>query len=85
MAELLAGVDIGDMHFHDGSLHSPDSILERNARMSVGSGIENYSVPVKSHLMYLVDELSLHVRLIVAKVNVGITLHEFVVVFRKTS
>ena len=44
VAEFLALVDIGDMNLHTWALQAADAILQGNARVGIGSCIEDYTI-----------------------------------------
>ena len=43
VAELLTLVDIGDVNLYHRSLEGADAVLQGNARVGVGTGVEHYS------------------------------------------
>lgn len=71
MPQRLALVDVGDVHFHYRSRQSADAIGQSQARMGVGTGVENDAIAAESHLLQSVDEFSFHVALIVVDVHIG--------------
>ena len=74
VAELLALVHVADMYLDGRCLHCLQGIEQGHAGMGVGSGVEHDAVEVKPHLVYLVDETSLVIALVVAYLDVGIAL-----------
>jgi len=65
MAELLALMYVGDMHFDDRTFQRTDTVVEGYAGVSVRPGIEYDSIISESHLLHLIDEFSLNITLIV--------------------
>ena len=76
MAELLALVNITDMYLYDGAAQAADTVLQGHAGVGVGSGIEHDAVvaPEEARLLHLVDELALHVALIVVYLYIRVFL-----------
>ena len=72
VAELLTLVDIGDVNLYHRSLEGADAVLQGNARVGVGTGVEHYSVATETYLLQFVYQLTLNVALVVANLNVRI-------------
>ena len=76
MAEGLALVDIGDMYLDDGGCDGTDGIVEGDAGVGVGSGIEDDAVGGEAVGVEAVDEVTLMVALVVVELYVGVLLAE---------
>ena len=72
MAELLALVDIGDVYLYDGRRDGADGIVEGDAGVGVGAGVEDDAVGRESYLVELVDEVALVVALEVGELHSGV-------------
>lgn len=81
VAELLPFVYVGDVYLHDGALQTADTVLQGDAGMGVGSGVQHDAVIGESHLLQLVDQFALDVALVVFNLHVG----EFLFQFRKVA
>ena len=77
MTEGLAGMHIGDVNLHNRRLHGPDSILQSNGRMRIGTRIQDNAVRLKTRLLYLVNQLTLNVRLKIVYPHFGILRTKF--------
>ena len=73
MTVLLALMHIADMHLHDGAMERADAVEQRDARVSVGTGVEHDARTVggEAHLLHLVDQLALNVALVIAELHIG--------------
>lgn len=67
MAKCLAGMDIGNMHFHGGHWYCRQGIGQRYGCMRIATGIDYHSIKGKSNLMYLINQGSFMVGLKVVK------------------
>ena len=67
MAELLALMHVRDVYLDDGALQTPDAVVQRHACMGVGPSVEHDAIVAskEARLLHLVDQLALHVTLIV--------------------
>lgn len=66
---------IGDMNLNHRSSDRPDRILQGNGRMGIGPRIQDDAVRIKTHLLYLVYQLSFDVGLeIVYDIRTPLTL-----------
>ena len=76
MAELLALVDVGYVNLHNGAFQRTDAVLQGYAGVSIGAGIEDDAVVAaeESHLLHLVNQLTLDVALEIANLYVWIIL-----------
>ena len=76
MTELLTTVNVGDMDFDDRTLQRTDAVVQRDARVRIGTRVQHDAVVAleESRLLHLVDQLTLHVALIVVYLHVGIAL-----------
>lgn len=72
MAKLLALVNIGYMHLYRRAFQRADAVLQGNARMGIGTGIEHHAIIGESHLLQLIDQLSLNIALIVVDLDIRI-------------
>ncbi len=77
MTELLTLVDIRDMHLDCGTFQRAYAVLKCDARMGVCPGIQYDAVIAESHLLQLVDKLTLDVALIVVYLHVRILCTQF--------
>ena len=73
VAEFLAFVDIGDVHLDGGTLQGTDAVLQRHARMGIGTSIEHNAIESEAHLLHLVDQFALDVALIILYFHIGIS------------
>ena len=60
------------MHLDSRAFQRADTVLQGNARMGICTGVKHHAVVGESHLLQLVDKLTLDVTLIVVNLNVGI-------------
>ena len=86
MAELLSRMYIRDMHLDDRRLQRADAVVQGDARMRVGPGIQHDAVvdgrTQEPRFLQLVDQLALHVALIVVYLHVAIAFAQtFQIVF----
>ena len=72
VAELLTLVDVGDVDLDDRSFQRADAILQCDARVGVGTGVEHNSVVAEAHFLQLVNELAFDVTLIVVNLYLRI-------------
>ena len=77
VAILLALMDVRDVYLDDGGLQRADAVAQGDGCMRVGTGVEHDAVVGEPYLLHLVDELSLHIALVVLDVDVGIALLQF--------
>ena len=73
MTELLALVNIGDVHFDDWCRNGTDGIVQRYAGMRIGSGIQDDAIGLEATSVYAVDELALAVALEIIELHIGVT------------
>lgn len=62
MAEILAGEDIGDMHFDDRGSARSNSVGNGNRGVSIATSVEDYAVAAV-RLLNEVDKFALDIRL----------------------
>ena len=67
---------IGDMNLNHRSSDRPDRILQGNGRMGIGPRIQDDAVRIKTHLLYLVYQLSFDVGLEIVYLYIRILLTE---------
>jgi len=72
MAELLALVYVGDMYLYHRALQTADAVLQGDAGVGVGSGVEHHAIVAEAYFLKLVDELALDVALIILYLDVGV-------------
>ena len=70
MAELLTLVYIRDVNFYARTLQAADAILQGNAGMGVGTGVEHHAIVGEAHFLQLVDELALDVALVILNLHI---------------
>ena len=73
VAELLALVDVRDVHLDDRTLQRAYAIVQGHGGMRVRPGIEHNAVEGEAHLLHLVDEFTLDIALIVGNLDIRIT------------
>ena len=73
MTELLALVYVRDVYLDDGTLQTPDAVVQGHAGMGIGPCVEHDAVVAakEARLLHLVDQLALHVALIVVYLQLG--------------
>ena len=77
---------IGDMNLNHRSSDRPDRILQGNGRMGIGPRIQDDAVRIKTHLLYLVYQLSFDVGLEIVYLYIRILFTESgKVVFKSTT
>ena len=72
MAELLTLVYIRDVNLYARTLQAADAILQGNAGMGVGTGVEHHAIVGEAHFLQLVDELALDVALVILNLHIRI-------------
>ena len=65
VAEVFSLMDIGDMHLYNGTFYGAYAVVQGNAGVGVGSGVQHNAVEREAHLLYLVYQFSLNIALIV--------------------
>ncbi len=65
MTELLALVNVRNVDFNDRTFQRTNAVVQCYRGVGVGSCIEHDSIVGEAHLLHLVDQLSLHIALIV--------------------
>ena len=79
MAKFLALVNIRDVHLYHGAFQTPDTVLQRDTRMCVCASIEYNTVAIakESRFLHLINQLSLHIALVIADLYVRKTFLQF--------
>ena len=72
MAERLTLVYITDVYLDDRTFQGTDTIVQGYGGMGIGSGIEHDTVVGESHLLHLVDQLSLDIALVILQLYIRI-------------
>ena len=65
VAEVFTLVDIRDMHLYNRTFYGAYAVVQGNAGVGVGSGVQHYAVEREAHLLYLVYQFALNIALIV--------------------
>ena len=68
--ELFALMYIADVNLHGGSGDTLQGIQYGHAGMCVSSCIEHDTIAVKSHLLYLIDNLAFQIALVIINTNI---------------
>jgi hypothetical protein len=72
MSELLALVHIANVYLNDRAFQRTDAVVQGYRGMGVGSCVEHDAVVGKAYFLHLVNQLSLHIALIVFYLYIGI-------------
>jgi hypothetical protein len=72
MSELLALMDVGDMHLDNGTFQRANTVVKSHRSVGIGTCIEYHAVKAKAHLLQLIDQFSLNVALVVGYLHVRI-------------
>ena len=72
VAELLTLVNIGYVHLDYRRTERAYAVLQGDARVGVGTGVEHYAAAREASLLHLVDEFAFDVALIITYLDVGI-------------
>ena len=70
VTELFALVYIRDVYLHDGTSQRADAVVQGYRGVGIGSRVEHDAVVAEAHFLHLVDELALHIALVVGYVDV---------------
>ena len=65
-AVFLAGEDVADVHLDNRRGDGGNGIMQRHAGVAVAPGVEDYAIRRETHLVQPVDQLALHIALVVA-------------------
>ena len=76
MTELLTAVYVGDVDLDDRTLQRTDTVVQCDARVRIGTRVQHDTVVTleESCPLHLVDQLTLHVALIIVYLHVRIAL-----------
>ena len=76
MTELFSCVYITNMHFYYGATEAAYAVVEGDAGVGVGAGIEHYAIVCEAYFLHFVYQFALDVALIIFQFDVGKALFE---------
>lgn len=76
MTELFSCVYITNMHFYYGATEAAYAVVEGDAGVGVGTGIEHYAIVCEAYFLHFVYQFALDVALIIFQFDVGKALFE---------
>ena len=83
MAELLTLMNIADMHLHHRGCHCLYGVHQCQAIVGVCTSIQDDSVVLKAHLVYLVYQLAFDVALIKVQLYIRIRIAQYLQILLK--
>ena len=71
VAEILSFEHIADVNLNNRARNRTDTIVQSNARVGVGAGVQHDAISVEAHRLHLIDELTLYITLEIMQLNIG--------------